>query len=383
MTISLDGAVAVVGIGESDFGQLYRDRSTPRSAASLGAAALAEALADAHLYKDDLDGLSVMRIESYQRFAGSIGMKPGQLRYVQGYPSSGRFSAIAMQEAVMAIACGQAETVACVYGNDGRSAGASYGGDTGGKNSPNYEALYGMTSPGAAVALTYSRYADRYGVPDGALAPVAISNRAYAANNPIAVMRKPLSVEDYLDARFIAEPLRLFDYCVVNDGGVAVILTTPERARALGRPMVLVRGMALAADLADVYQSQDEFYTACQAAAAQLSANCGFSAQRMDVLEVYDNFTPIILYALEGLGYCDRGTAWQWVADGKTMPGGSFPLNTSGGQTSESYMQGWGLIIELIRQLRGESHNQVRDCDIGQYVCVSTVVASLVMSRDE
>jgi acetyl-CoA acetyltransferase len=367
--------VAVVGIGSSNFGDMYRARREPRTAEGLGAAALAEALADAGLEKDELGGLAIMRIASYQEFATLIGMKPGQLGYINRFEQAGRFCAVTLQAAAMAIATGQAQTVACVYGNNGRSAGDKYGGGGG----ESFESIYGMTSPGAAVSHSYSRYASKYGVVDGALAPLAINNRKNAAANPLAVMREPLSEEAYLTARYIAEPLRLYDYCLINDGAVAVILASVERARDLRKRPVVIRATTTTADLSDVYQSQDEFFSSASAAAARLWAGSDLGPADVDVAGIYDNFTPTILYSLEAFGYCPRGTAWEWIRDGRIELGGELPVNTSGGHTSESYMQGWNHIAELVRQLRGEAVNQVDECVVGQYICVSPITSSLLL----
>jgi acetyl-CoA acetyltransferase len=378
MTNLLRDKVAVVGIGSSNFGEMYRARQESRTAEALGAAALAEALADAGLEKDELDGLAIMRIDSYQQFAAMIGMKPGQLGYINRFDRAGRFCAVTLQAAAMAIATGQATTVACVYGNNGRSAGDKYGGD-GGYGGASFEAIYGMTSPGASVSHSYSRYASKYGVPDGALAPLAINNRKNAAANPLAVMREPLSEETYLASRYIAEPLRLYDYCLINDGGVAVIMTSTERARDQRKRPAVIRATTTSTDLSDVYQSQDEFFASATAAAARLWAGSDLSPADIDVAEIYDNFTPTILYSLEAFGYCPRGTAWEWIRDGRIELGGELPINTSGGHTSESYMQGWNHFAELVRQLRGEAVNQVSGCEVGQYICVSPINSSFLL----
>jgi len=372
--------VAIVGIGSVDFGQMYRVRDEFRSAEDLGARALRAALEDAGLAKDAIDGLCIHRVPSYQYFSAVLGMKPGQLRHITQYASSGRFSGVALQAAAMAIACGMAETVACIYGNNGRSAGATYGGEDPGETA-SYDNVYGMTSPGAAVAHAYSRYMKTFNVPDGALAPLAVNNRRNAMNNPLAVMRDELTPETYLGSRFIAEPLRLFDYCLINDGAVAVILTTPERARDLEKPSVLITATAASATLATTYQAPDNFWQSAVDVSSRLWSDSGLRPSDIDVASFYDNFTPTILFSLEAFGFCGRGEAWEWVQDGRIEAGGELPLNTSGGHTSESYMQGWNHIAELVRQIRGESVNQVQDCELAHYVCYAPITTSIVFSK--
>ena len=159
---------AIVGVGNSDFGALYRDRNSMRNGYDLAVDALRAAIEDSGLEKGDIDGLICCRLPFYGHFADKVGLR--QPRYVNILEGSGRMSGVAVQLAVMVIASGQAETIALVYGNNGRSAGASYGGEA--SNDPNayYDEIYGMTSPGAYVAMMYRRYQHLYGVPDGALA---------------------------------------------------------------------------------------------------------------------------------------------------------------------------------------------------------------------
>lgn len=378
-----DDAVAIVGVGTTPFGPLYQDRSVRRSPYDLAARAYSAALADAGLEPGDVDGLICARIPSYTRLADMIGLRrPGLALSIDG---AGRMSAVAVQLAMRAIQSGQASVVALVYGNNGRSAGATYGGDeTGGYAAPTsaYDTVYGMTSPGAYVAMMYQRYRERYAVPDLALAPLAINNRDHAKLNPDAVMRADLTMDDYAAARFIAEPLRLYDYCLINDGAVAMILTSETIARRLDRPVVTIRATAAMGDLTNFYTSDDFFQESCQAVSRQVFTAAGMTTKDVDCAQIYDNFTPTILFSLEGFGYCPPGTAWDWVRDGRIGLGGDLPVNTSGGHTSESYMQGWALHVEAVRQLRGEAGaRQVPNCEVVQYICASPIVASHILVR--
>ncbi len=373
-------AVAIVGVGTTEFGRLYRDRTTYRSAYSLGAQAFTAALEDAGLERDDIDGLICARLPNYTRVADMIGLR--RPSYCLSIDGAGRMSAVAVQLAIGAIQSGMARAVALVYGNNGRSAGASYGGEGGGGPTAHYDTAYGMTSPGAYVAMMYQRYRELYSVPDLALAPLAINNRTHAMRNENAVMRAPLTVEDYANSRFIAEPLRLFDYCLINDGGVAMILTSTDIAAKLDRPMVTVRSTASSGDLTNFYTSDDFFQESCESVASRVFSAAGMTTKDVDCLQIYDNFTPTILFSLEGFGYCAPGTAWEWVRDGRIGLGGEIPVNTSGGHTSESYMQGWALHVEAVRQLRGEAGaRQVPDCEVVQYICAAPITASHLLVR--
>lgn len=373
-------SVAIVGVGSTPFGDLYRDRSVPRSAYDLGAEAFVAALRDAGLERDEIDGLITARIPSYVRMADMLGLR--QPSFVVGLDGSGRMSAVAVQIAMSAVQAGLANTIALVYGNNGRSAGATYGGSEGPSPTGVYDTTYGMTSPGAYVSLMYQRYRQMHRVSDLALAPLAINNRRHAMLNANAVMSTPLSEEEYAAGRFIAEPLRLFDYCLINDGGVALIITSTERAKRLNRPVVAISSTAACGDLTNFYTSRDFFYSSAQSVAHRVYKEAGIQPRDVDCAQIYDNFTPTILFSLEGFGYCPQGSASDWIRDGRIGLGGELPINTSGGHTSESYMQGWALHAEAVRQLRGEAgERQVRDCEVVQYMCVSPIVASHVLRR--
>ena len=377
---------AIVGVGTTDFASMYYDRDPFRTEYQLGVDALHLALDDAGLSKDDLDGVLLCRIPSYELFGTMAGIRHPKV--INSYEGSGRMAGVVLQHACALIQAGLAETIALVYGNNGRAAGATYGGDGGdgpynaAGNAALYDLAYGMTSPGAYVSMMYQRYAQTYGVPDGALAPLAISNRRNAQKNPIAVMKKDLTEEDYLAARFISEPLRLFDYCMINDGGVALIVTTPERARDLKQPAVLVQSSAASSDLTAHYTKPDLFEAASIDVAARLRAQSGYSTADIDTVQIYDNFTPMMLLSLEHFGFAPKGEGWQFIRDGRIELDGELPLNTSGGHTSEGYMQGWALEVEAIRQVRGDAgEHQVRGAEVSQYICVSPIVTSHIFQR--
>jgi acetyl-CoA acetyltransferase len=367
--------IAIVGVGQTDHGALYT-RDSRRDAYGLAAEALRLALEDAGLAKEHVDGLICARVD-YNRMADVAGLRAP--RVVYGLEGSGRMSGVAVQHAVSLIRGGAADTVALVYGNNGRSVKMRYGGEGGGPTVA-YDAAYGMASPGAYVSMMYQRYRHLYRAPEDALAPIAINNRRHASLNPVAVMRKEIDTEEYLASRFIAEPLRLFDYCIINDGGVALILTTAERARSLPKTPVRVAATAASADLTNYYTSTDLFDAACQDVAARVYDESGLGPEQMDCLQIYDNFTPTVLFTLEGFGHAKRGEGWQWVREGRIGFDGERPINTAGGHTAESYMQGWAHHVEAVRQLRGEAGaRQVRGCVTAQYMCASPIVTSHVL----
>lgn len=377
----LDEKIAIVGVGTTDFAAMYKERDPSRTSYGLGIDALKNALDDAGLKIGAIDGLLCCRMSSYERIGDLLGLRHPCV--VNGYEGSGRMAGVIIQHAAALIAAGLATTVACVYGNNGRSAAMTYGGESAAApDNLYYDLAYGMTSPGAYVSMMYKRYAHLYGAPDGALAPLAISNRKNAALNPIAVMKEQITEEQYLAARYIAEPLRLYDYCMINDGGCAIIVTSADRAKDLKKRPVLISASASCGDLTNFYTKPDFFDEASKHVADKVYQQAGLGPSDMDCVQIYDNFTPIMLFSLESFGFAPRGEGWRWIRDGRIELGGELPVNTSGGHTAEGYMQGWALQIEAVRQLRGEAGaRQVPDCETAQYICVSPVVSSHILSR--
>ena len=377
MRQELSGRVAVAGVGTTRYGKL-----TDYDAYELGIWALKEALADCGLAFADIDGLIINRIPDYQRFGEMTGINP---RYTAITPGQGRFSGICIQTAVAVIAAGLASTVALVYGNNGRSSGDHYGGasDAYGSGGAGLWFPYGMTSPGAFHALMMRRHMEQFGTTTDQLGAVAMAFRRHASLNPEAVMRAPFTLEEYRAARYICEPLRLLDYCLINDGGVAMILTSAERARGLRKPPAYIRGFGQACALAgSTFPPEDYWRAPMQQVAADVYGMAGAGPQDMDALMIYDNFTPTVLFSLEGFGFCRAGESGPWVAEGRLALGGEFPTNTSGGHLSESYMQGWALNVEAVRQVRDEcGARQVKDASLVQYMTAAPVITSIIYGR--
>lgn len=383
---ALKDTVAVVGVGETDYPADYaRACRGERYQDGYGHAALAfrRALADSGLTRADVDGLVTGPTLAGERLGEVLGMDvrwAAQADAVQ-----------AVVTAALAVHAGVAECVALVYGTDQRTAGTAYGGPgaMGGDRhlAYTYFAPWGLTSQGALYALLANRYLAVTGLTERELGQVAVGQRAFARLNPNAVLRAPLSTADYLAGRFICEPLRINDYCLVNDGGVALLVTTAERARRLGRPAVLLRGIGRSdhnREATSLRPRLQDFYRPAQRQAAeQVYAMAGIGPSDVDVLQVYDSFSVHVPMALEGFGFCADGDAGKLLASGDTAPGGRLPTNTAGGHLSGSYMQGWGHQAECIRQVRGDAGaRQVPGARIGQYVSdVAGKVTSLVYAR--
>lgn len=360
---------AVVGVGTTAYGSFPEHDSY-----GLGAQALDAALEDAGLSVGDIDGLIVNRIPSYERFAEMMGIAP---QFCLQTEAPGRFSAVSMMLAAQTIATGAAKTVALVYGNNGRSVRVRYGGGDG-PWSP-----WGMTSPGATHAMMWQRHMHQFGTCHADLGWIATAFRHHANLNPQAVMHdRRIAREDHANARPICEPLKLLDYCLINDGGVAWIMTSAERAKDLRRKPVLVSGYARQDSFH--YGSappQDFWYPALNKVAGEIYDRSGVGREDLSGLAIYDNFTPTVLFSLEGMGFCAQGEGGDFVSDDTLRLGsGRWPTNTSGGHLSDSYMQGWGILAEAVRQLRGEcGERQIPDAGAIQYICATNIASSIIL----
>ena len=377
LTSNRKDSVAVVGVGTTQWGAMPEHDAT-----SLGIWALRDAAEDAGIDLQDIDGLICQRITDYQKFVQITNISP---RLVTATPGAGRMTGGTIQMAVQAILSGMLNTVAVVYGNDGRSAGAKYGGkgDTYGTGADQMWFPYGMTSPGAVHSMLFQRHANLYGTKIEQLGEVSMAFRQHAMLNPHAVMRKPMTLDDYLASRYICEPLRLLDYCLINDGGVAMILTAGDRAKDFKQPPVYVRGLAQVSRLAQGELPDDFGFAAMQRVSGIVHDMAEVGRDEVDGLMIYDNFTPIVLFALEGFGYCPKGEGGRFVEGGALQLGGRMPTNTNGGHLSESYMQGWNLQAEAVRQLRGGmGERQIPDAQVIQYLQGGPLSASIIYAKE-
>ena len=195
---------------------------------------------------------------------------------------------------------------------------------------------------------------------------------------------RPITLDDHAAARPICEPLKLLDYCLINDGAVAWILTSAERARDLRRPPVLVSGYARQDAFHYGSAPPDDHWYPSLSACRGVYDRAGIGREDIQGLGIYDNFTPTVLFSLEGLGFCPQGEAGRFVAGGTLELGtGRWPTNTSGGHLSDSYMQGWGVIAECVRQLRHEcGARQIPDARAMQYICATSIAQSVILRRD-
>jgi acetyl-CoA acetyltransferase len=369
----LRNKTAVIGVGNTRYGS-FPDLDEY----GLAGQAFRNAVADCGIDKNKIDGLVVCRIPYYARMGEVLGLDP---RWSLTLPPHGRMSGIGIIEAATAIAAGHATHVALLYANIGRSRRVNYGGE----ENPGVWDPWGFTSPGAAHAMMFRRHMELYGTTTRQLAEVSVAIRYHATLNPDAVMRNPITIEDHESARFITEPLRLLDYCLINDGAVCLILTAAERARDFAKPPVLISGFGAQ----ETFRGSsipnfdiDFWHGAVKSAGEQAYRMAGLDRSDIDALMAYDNFSPTVLFSLEGLGFCPKGETGRYVEGGTLSLGGKLPVNTDGGHLSNSYMQGWALNVEAVRQLRREcGTRQVPDCEAVQYVQATPCTRSIIYTR--
>jgi acetyl-CoA acetyltransferase len=383
----LGGRAAVCGVGQSAYG-----RRLGRSALDLGADAVAAALDDAGLGPGDLDGMLVSCGSPIGADADVLAQSLGlDLRFYSQTWAHGRFTASCLQHAAMAVNAGLADVVAClasvsfsgvtIPGKAPRKARMGGGGDREGAREGGgghgEDPVFGMTSPGAGAALVAQRYFQRFGATSAQLAEVPVAFRGHAAKNPAAIMREPLEVGDHQASRFVCEPLRLFDYCLINDGAACVLVTTAERARDLRKPPVTLAGMQpLPAGRQEFIWSwpgfglaqQDIAPWSCGPREDELYRQAGVERSDIDAFFTYDAFSIVVWLALERWGFCAPGEAPGFTSGGRIGPGGELPVNTNGGLLSEAHVMGWNHQVEIVRQLRGEcGDRQIPEAEVIQW----------------
>ncbi|MEK0418503.1 MAG: hypothetical protein RI949_2509 [Pseudomonadota bacterium] len=376
MTLSaLRDKVAVVGVGTTTYGS-FPDQSDY----GLASQAFKAALDDCGLSKSAIDGMVCVRLPYYARMGAILGLDP---RWTLQLPPHGRMSGMSIVEAMMALCSGAATHVALLYANIGRSRRVNYGGD----ENAGFWDPWGMTSPGAAHALMFQMHMERFGTTTRQLGEVSVAFRQHACRHPQAVMRHPMTLDDHANARRIVAPLGLLDYCLINDGAVCIILTTVDRAKDLRQPPVWISGVGAQEAFSDSHISNFDrnfWFDPLQKVAQEVYGMAGVGPKDVDALMAYDNFSPTVLFSLEGLGFCKQGESGAFVEAGALGPGGRLPTNTDGGHLSNSYMQGWALNVEAVRQLRGEcGERQVPNCHVVQYVGATPCCRSIIYRRGD
>ncbi|MBL8338294.1 MAG: thiolase family protein [Rhodoferax sp.] len=380
MAHPLSGKVVIAGIGHTAFGKL-----PGRGTVSLNVEAIRKALADAGVDKRQVDGLMVKAPTSKfemmyaQKLAEALGMQP---RIGGVYDHGGASNISMISYATMAIEAGQCE-IAVVSLADNPATGTrqayekSYGDDGSG--------LVGWFGTPAGYAMIAQRHMAQYGTTSDQLGAIAVACRRHGAANPHAQLRKPLTLGHYRASRLIVEPLRRDDCCLVSDGAAAVVLMSAKKAAELkvAKP-VPVLGFGQGQTSWDVALRPDLTTTAAKVSAQTAFAMAGVRPGDIDVAQIYDCFTIAVLMTLEDYGFCAKGEGGRFVEDGRIELGGELPINTSGGLLSETGMPGLQLVMEGVRQMRGDSVNQVRGartCAISNQGGIMHTHATLILGQ--
>jgi acetyl-CoA acetyltransferase len=353
--------VIVAGAAESD----EIGRLPGHSTLMLHTEAALNALADAGLSPKDIDGIATVSAPGPVQVAHSLGITPA---WMDGTGVGGTSFLLHVRHAAAAISAGQATTVLITHGESGRSrVGTARFGFAPSSPGGQFEAPYGTFGPTTAFTITALRYMKDYGLTHEQLAYVAVAQRRWAAKNPRAMYRDPITVDDVLASRIVAYPFHLLECCLVTDGGGALVVTSASRAADFPKPPVHVLGAGESAETPLVSQMADFTESAAFAAAGRAAfAQARITPRDVGHLMIYDAFAHVPIYGLEALGFAAKGEAGAFIADGNTEPGGVLPLNTNGGGLSYTHtgMYGMFAILEAVRQVRGEAAAQVAGPDI-------------------
>ena len=352
----------IAGLGLTAVGKVYGP--TP---AQFAAEAVRRAVADAGLRLADVDGL----LTSSGVTGGiSVDLQRGlgltDLRMLSHLQSYGATAATMIQVASLAVTSGTASVVACVFADSplrpDRGAGAAYGTRRAPAGWWGLLGASGLVGANPQYALAARRHMARFGTTTEQLGHIAVAQRAWAALNPVAQQRETITLADHQASRWIAEPLRLLDCCLVSNGGAAVIVTTAERAAGLRQPAVHVLGWAQSHPGHYLRRHPDfGLVTGAATAGPAALAMAGLALADVDVAELYDCYTFTVLVSLEDYGFCAKGEGGPFVASGVLGPGGKLQLNTGGGQLSGYYLWGMTPVAEAIVQLRGQGGERQAD----------------------
>jgi acetyl-CoA acetyltransferase len=359
-------ATAIVGVGQTAFA-----KGLPQSEKQLALEAIVAALDDAGIHPSEVDGLSSYTLETTEEIEIVRNLGTGDITFFSQVAYGGGAGCAVVGQAAMAVATGQCK-VAVAWRSRKRGAAAArpWAGVANRVRGPlQWTRPWGLLRPVDEIAMLTRRYMHEYGATREHLANVAIATRKHANRNPGAMMYdKPLTREAYLEGRWISEPLCLYDNCLESDGAGAVVITGADRAKDLRSPLVYLHGFAQSIpqqhQTMTNYFCDDPLLGPSWACARLLWSRADFGPDDVDVAQLYDAFSPLIPLSLEGYGFCGRGEGAAFTEDGNLeFDGGALPTNTSGAGMSEAYVHGFNLIVEGVKQMRGESYSQVPDAE--------------------
>lgn len=372
------GNVVIAGIGHTAFGKL-----PGRSTISLNIEACRNALADAGVEKDAVDALLVKPPTSNPQFmygqtlAEAMGVQP---RVGGSWDQGGAANISLISFAAMAIEHGQCEIALVCYADNPRTGSRhayekAWGDD----------AAFGWFGVPAGYAMLARRHIEELGTTHDQLGAIAVAVRKHGAQNPNAQLRKTLTIEQYRESPWVIDPLRRDDCCLVSDGAAAVVLMSAQRVQQMGiHKAVPILGFGQGQSSWEVAQRKDLTSTAADVSGATAFKMAGLTPKDIDVAQIYDCFTITVLMTLEAYGFARRGQGGPFCEGGRLEIGGELPTNTSGGLLSETGMPGLQLVIEGVRQMRGEANLQVpnaRTCVVSNQGGIMHTHSTLILGE--
>ena len=354
MSSPLRMAAAIVGAAETEQLGVIPDMT----GLQLHADAAIRALADAGIDKSEVD--AVLNAGSPSQITEYLQLQP---RFVDGTAVGGCSFMLHVAHAAMALATGRCNVALITHGQSGRSR-VGEGGRFGGGATPSgqFESPYGTWGPPSVFTIPIVRHMHEYGTTEEQLASVAVAQRRWAADNPRAMYRDPITVEDVMNSRLICWPVHMLECCLVTDGGGALVMVSADRAKDLPKPPVYVMGMGEAVEMSMISQMAD--FTSSRAfvtSGSEAFKMAEIERKDVDHVMIYDAFAHLPIFAMEDMGFHKKGEAAPWFEEMRSAPGGELPVNTNGGGLSYTHtgMYGMFAIQESVRQLRGEAPAQV------------------------
>jgi acetyl-CoA acetyltransferase len=381
------GAVSIVGIGQTEF-----SKSAGRSETQLACESIAAALIDAGLTTDDVDGLVSYTIDPVEETELVRALGIPSVSFSSRVPYGGAGSQGVVQHAAAAIASEAARVVVAYRSVKARS-GERFGrasvgsrptSSHSGSTAMQWCTPFGIVTPASWISLNATRYMHTFGVSSEDFGRAVVQLREYASINPNAhFFGRPITLDDHQSSKWIAEPsIRLFDCCQETDGSVALVLSASNDAQASQSPVQIVSAAAAGIfeeEIASNHYRPDLAVMDGSVELAERLFGAGITRDEIDVAMIYDAFTPVLFMQLEGLGFCGPGEAKDFIAGGNIGRGGGFPVNTNGGLIGEGYIHGLNLTLEAVRQLRGTAVNQVPDA---RTALVSAGRTGVILRRD-
>jgi len=380
----LKDTTAIVGIGQTSFGKGLED-----SELSLACQAVSMALDDCGIAPSEVDGMASFTMEPNREVDVARNVGLGDITWFSQVGYGGGAGCGVVTQAAMAVATGQAEVVVAWRARKRASKASRPWANVAQRLEDNsqFSRPWGLLRPVDEIAILMRRYMHEYGATRDHLANVALAFRKHANRNPNATMyERTLSREEYMNGRWISEPLCLFDNCLETDGALAVVVVSAERAKDLPQAPAFIhagaQGIPPQHNTMTNYFNDDPLMGPSWAAAKQLWKYSDFGPDDVKVAQLYDAFSPLIPLSLEGYGFCGRGEGADFTDDGALeWPNGRLPTNTAGGGMSEAYVHGFNLVLEGVRQIRGTSTSQVDGADVSLVTSGEGVPTSALLLR--